>query len=123
MKLILIGIISGIVTGMGMGGGSILILILTAFLFVNQHTAQATNLIFFVPTSISAIYVYFKNRNVDTKLGLKLLYTAIIGAVVGSYLTKYVASDNLKKYFGMFLLTIAIIDTIQTIKKKIKKGG
>lgn len=123
MKLILIGIISGIVTGMGMGGGSILILILTAFLFVNQHTAQATNLIFFVPTSISAIYVYFKNRNVDTKLGLKLLYTAIIGAVVGSYLTQYVASDNLKKYFGMFLLTIAIIDTIQTIKKKIKKGG
>ena len=59
MKLILIGIISGIVTGMGMGGGSILILILTAFMGVNQHTAQATNLIFFIPTSISAIYVYF----------------------------------------------------------------
>ena len=55
MKLILIGIISGIVTGMGMGGGSILILILTAFMSVNQHTAQATNLIFFIPTSISAI--------------------------------------------------------------------
>ena len=55
MKLILIGIISGIVTGLGMGGGSILILFLTMFMNVSQHTAQAANLIFFIPTSISAI--------------------------------------------------------------------
>lgn len=127
MKLVLIGIISGIVTGLGMGGGSILILILTAFMSVNQHTAQATNLIFFIPTSISAIYVYFKNKNVDTKIGLKLLYTVIIGAGMGAYLTKYIDSSSLKKYFGIFLAIIAIIDIVQTIKnrinEKLKKGG
>ena len=121
MKLILIGIISGIVTGLGMGGGSILILFLTMFMFVNQHTAQAANLIFFIPTSISAIYVYFKNKNVEPKVGLKLLYTVIIGAIVGSYLTKYIESENLKKYFGMFVLTVGIIDIILTIKSKIKE--
>lgn len=121
MKLILIGIISGIVTGLGMGGGSILILILTMFMFVNQHTAQAANLIFFIPTSISAIYVYFKNKNVDTKIGLKLLYTVIIGAILGAYLTKFIDSSNLKKYFGMFLLTVAVLDIVITIKNKIKE--
>ena len=121
MKLILIGIISGIVTGLGMGGGSILILFLTMFMFVNQHTAQAANLIFFIPTSISAIYVYFKNKNVEPKVGLKLLYTVIIGAIAGSYLTKYIESASLKKYFGMFILWVGIIDIILTIKNKIKE--
>lgn len=120
MKLILIGIISGIVTGLGMGGGSILILFLTMFMSVNQHTAQAANLIFFIPTSISAIYVYFKNKNIDKKVGKKLLYTVIIGAIIGAYLTKYIDSTNLKKYFGMFILAVGIIDIILTIKNKIK---
>lgn len=122
MKLILIGIISGIVTGLGMGGGSILILFLTMFMNVNQHTAQAANLIFFVPTSISAIYVYFKNKNIDTKIGPKLLYTVIVGAIAGAYLTKYIDSANLKKYFGMFILVVGVIDIIITIKNKIKEN-
>lgn len=121
MKLILIGIISGIITGLGMGGGSILILFLTMFMNVSQHTAQAANLIFFIPTSISAIYVYFKNKNIDKKVGRKLLYTVIIGAITGACLTKYIDSTNLKKYFGMFILAVGIIDIIITIKGKIKE--
>ena len=51
----IIGIISGMVTAIGMGGGTVLILLLTIFLGIQQHIAQATNLIFFVPTSITAI--------------------------------------------------------------------
>ena len=121
MKLILIGIISGIVTGLGMGGGSILILFLTIFMNVAQHTSQAANLIFFIPTSISAIYVYIKNKNVDSKIGLKLLYTVIIGAIIGSYLTKFIESSSLKKYFGMFILIVGVIDFIITIKNYIKE--
>ena len=41
------GFVSGIVSGTGMGGGTILILVLSVFLGIEQHTAQATNLIFF----------------------------------------------------------------------------
>ena len=44
----LIGIISGIVSGTGMGGGTILIFFLTFMLGIDQHVAQATNLIFFI---------------------------------------------------------------------------
>lgn len=123
MELVLIGIVSGIITGMGMGGGSILILLLTTFLSINQHIAQATNLIFFIPTSISAIYVYFKNGNIDSKVGLKLLYTTIFGAIFGAYLTKYIDSSNLRKYFGIFLFIFTIIDIVIVIKNKVKKGG
>ena len=55
MLEILTGLVSGTVSGTGMGGGTILILILSVFMGVEQHTAQATNLVFFVPTSLSAI--------------------------------------------------------------------
>lgn len=117
MRLILIGILSGIVTGLGMGGGSILILILTAFLAVEQHTAQAANLIFFIPTSIAAIIVHFKNKNVDTKIGKQLLYATIIGSAIGAYVTKFISSKELKKYFGFFLLLVGVSEIINTIRK------
>ena len=55
MKEILIGLVAGIVSGTGMGGGTVLILLLTALCGIEQHIAQATNLIFFIPTSIVAI--------------------------------------------------------------------
>ena len=47
---IITGVISGIVSGIGMGGGTILILILSIFVGMEQKVAQATNLIFFIPT-------------------------------------------------------------------------
>ena len=117
MDLILIGVLSGIITGIGMGGGSILILILTTFMAVEQHTAQAANLIFFVPTSITAIIVHFINGNVEKRIGKKLLYTIIIGAIGGAYLTSIMTSDNLRRYFGIFLLIVGILEIITTIKK------
>ena len=55
----LTGLISGTVSGTGMGGGTILILVLSVFLGIEQHVAQATTLVFLVPTSISAIIVSF----------------------------------------------------------------
>ncbi len=123
MKIILIGILSGIVTGLGMGGGSILILILTTFLNTEQHTAQAANLIFFIPTAITAIIVHFKNKNVDKQVGKKLLYSSMIGSAVGSYLTSFVKAQNLRKYFGIFLLVVGILEIIDTIKKIYKSKG
>ena len=63
MAEILMGLVSGIVSGTGMGGGTILIFLLTFIMGIEQHIAQATNLIFFIPTSIVAIIVNLKNKN------------------------------------------------------------
>ena len=120
MKLVILGIISGIVTGLGMGGGSILIILLTAFMGVEQHSAQATNLIFFIPTAIISIIVHFKNRNVESKIGRSLLFPVVIGSTVGALLTLRIQTQKLKKYFGIFLLAVGILEMITTIKKIIK---
>ena len=75
---ILIGMISGIVSGTGMGGGTILIFLLTFMMGIEQHVSQATNLIFFIPTSIVAIIINIKNKNIDftAKLAKLIIFAA-----------------------------------------------
>lgn len=106
MGLIFIGIISGIVTGIGMGGGSILIIVLVTFMNVSQHVAQAANLFFFIPTAVIAILIHIKKGNIDKSISKKLFLTSIVGSALGAYLTTFVKSESLRKYFGFFLLII-----------------
>ena len=115
---ILIGMISGIVSGTGMGGGTILIFLLTFMMGIEQHVAQATNLIFFIPTSIVAI-----NKNIDLKLAIIISIFGILGAIIGSNISVYTDVKILKKCFGVFLIIVAINEIYSIIRlyKKDKK--
>lgn len=108
MKEILIGVISGVFSGIGMGGGTILIFLLNAFAGLQQHVAQATNLIYFIPTAISAIIVNYRDKNIDTKLARNVSICGIIGAVVGAMISVKMDVQKLRKFFGIFLAVIAI---------------
>lgn len=105
---ILTGFISGIVSGTGMGGGTILILCLSIFLGIDQKIAQATNLVFFVPTSIAAIYINIKEKKINLKVAKIIILFGIIGAVIGAIIAKSMDTKLLKKSFGVFLAFIAI---------------
>ena len=120
MVEVLIGIISGTISGTGMGGGTILIFLLTVLCGLEQHIAQATNLIFFIPTSIVAIIVNIKNKNVDLKLATIISIFGILGAIIGANISIHIDVKILKKCFGIFLAIIAI-NEIYTISKKYKK--
>lgn len=117
MVEILTGTISGIVSGLGMGGGTILILILSIFLGLNQHVAQATNLVFFIPTSITSIILNTKNKIINWKIGVPVAIFGIIGAVIGANFAVNMEVNKLKKFFGIFLLIIAIYQTYCLIKQ------
>lgn len=121
----LIGIISGTVSGTGMGGGTILIFLLTFLLGIDQHVAQATNLIFFIPTSIVAIIVNMKNKNIDTKLAIIISIFGILGAIIGANISINMDVHSLRKYFGYFLIAIAIHEIYSIVKEykiSTKKG-
>lgn len=120
MLEILIGIISGTISGTGMGGGTILIFLLTFLCGVEQHIAQATNLIFFIPTSIIAIIVNIKNKNINLKLATIISIIGVLGAILGAKLSVHTDVKILRKYFGIFLAIIAIHE-IYTIIKENKK--
>ena len=115
----LIGFISGIVSGTGMGGGTILILCLSIFLGINQKTAQATNLIFFIPTSIAAIYINMKQKNINIKLAKQIIFWGIIGTIIGALIAQKINVTVLKKMFGIFLAIIAIHEIYLLIKEYI----
>ncbi len=127
MVKLVIGILSGIVSGTGMGGGIILIFLLSFFMGVDQRVAQAANLIFFIPTAISSIIVNLKNKNIDLKLGVIIATFGILGAVIGARISTYIDIKILEKCFGIFLAIIAINEIYNIFKlyvnpnKKIKK--
>ena len=124
MKEIIIGIVSGIVSGTGMGGGTILIFLLTFMCGIEQHIAQATNLMFFIPTSIVAIIVNIKNKNIKFKIATIISIFGILGAIVGANISIHTDVNRLRKFFGIFLAVIAIHEIYTIIKenKKIRKG-
>lgn len=117
---VLIGVISGTVSGTGMGGGTILIFLLTSLMNTEQHIAQATNLIFFIPTSIVAIIVNLKNKNIELKTAILISIFGILGAIIGANISINMDVKILKKTFGIFLAIIAIHE-IYTIVKSSKK--
>ena len=121
MTEVLIGIISGIVSGTGMGGGTILIFLLSFILGIEQHTAQATNLIFFIPTSIVAIIVNLKNKNIDIKQAIIISIFGVLGAIIGANIAIYMDVRMLKKGFGIFLIFVTI-NEIYSIRKLYKKN-
>ena len=117
MRAIIIGLVSGIVSGTGMGGGTILIFLLTNICGLEQHIAQATNLIFFIPTSLIAIIVNGKNKNIDYKLGLINSVYGILGAIIGANISIHINTRNLRKYFWIFLIIISIHEIYSIIKQ------
>lgn len=90
---------------------------LTAFSGLEQHMAQGANLIFFVPTSITAIIINWKNKNINIKTAIAVIIAGIIGAILGSKLSVNLDVNKLKRYFGIFLLLIATIE-IYNLKKE-----
>lgn len=104
-----------------MGGGTILILLLSIFMGLDQHVAQATNLVFFIPTAISAISIGIKNKNVQWKLAIPIIASGIIGAAISSSISTHMNVEILRKLFGVFLLLIAIYEIYSWHKMYIKK--
>ncbi len=111
---IFIGLVSGIISGMGIGGGVILIPALTMLLSLDQHSAQGVNLLYFLPTAVIVLITHVKNKSVETKILPGLIIFGIIGAVAGSLLAIRLDSQILRKLFGAFLLLLGAAE----IRKK-----
>ena len=114
----LAGAAGGLLGGMGMGGGTLLIPILTVFLDVEQKVAQAVNLAAFIPAAIASLAVNIKNGLVDKRNVLFAIIPAAALALAGSFLAGKTASELLARFFGGFLLILAIYRIVEFFKKK-----
>lgn len=114
----IIGLTAGIISGMGIGGGTILIPALDIFFNIEQQIAQSINLIYFIPTAICAVIIHIKNKNIEKKFFWKIIFTAIVGSFLGSLIAIKIKATVLKRIFGLFLLVIGIIELFSKDGKK-----
>ena len=120
MWVALVGFCSGIISGMGIGGGTILIPALLFFTDITQQQAQGVNLIYFVPTAITALITHQKKGNLDWKTAKPLAVLGLAGAAAGAFLAVSLESESLRKIFGGFLFLMGLSEIF---KKKERKNN
>ncbi len=111
------GLVGGVLGGMGMGGGTALIPLLSIFYNVGQHTAQAINLISFIPMAIVALILHMKNKLIEFKNILLIIIPGVLTCIVGCFIARSITGDILKRCFGGFLILLSIFQFITQIKK------
>ena len=123
--LILFGVISGIIGGMGMGGGTLLIPLLTIFLGIKQHIAQGINLIAFLPMSVIALIFHIKNKLVNFKKSWIIIILGVASSIGGAILSLNLKGEQVKTYFGIFLIALGVFQFVSIFfngkKKKYNK--
>ena len=107
---LIVGAVLGFLAGLGVGGGSLLILWLTLVLKIPADTAAGINLLFFVPTAITASLFRLKQGTLDFKRILPALMAAVASAAALTLLSGNLDAELLRKPFGILLLVTGIRD-------------
>ena len=115
------GIIGGVLGGMGMGGGTALIPLLNIFYGVSQHTAQAANLVSFIPMAVIALIIHFKNKLIKFNNVSLIIIPGVITCILGCYVARAMSGELLKRFFGGFLIILAVFQLISGLKRKKEK--
>lgn len=115
---IVAGFLSGIFGGLGMGGGTILIPVLTIFLGFDQKLSQGINLLSFLVMALFSILIHYKNGYIVTKNIYLIIIAGVVFSVLGSICMSFLPSKILKIIFGVFLCLLAIVELIKLLKKR-----
>lgn len=106
---------------MGVGGGAVLLLYLTAFAGMNQLMAQGVNLIFFIPIAIVAVCIHAKSGLINWKSAAICIVSGFFGVFGGLWLTGIVSEDVLRKLFALLLLVMGVRELLAKDTKKTEK--
>lgn len=99
-----IAILLGFLAGLGVGGGSLLMLWLTSVVNMDYGVAKTVNLLFFLPTALIATVFHKKQGSIKIRKILPAIICACIAAAVFSYIGKHMDTSLLKKLFGGILI-------------------
>jgi len=117
-----VGTVTGVLSGMGIGGGTLLVLYLTAVLDTAQTTAAGINLLYFLGCAPSSLILHIKEHRVVWKV---VLWTGAAGAVT-ALITALLAPDPtpdwLRRAFGMLLLFIGLRELWNVFHDEKKSG-
>ena len=104
----LCGFGAAVISAWGVGGGTLLLLVMTLFLGVDQRTAQGINLLFFLPTALSALLCHWKGGYLDRATLKGAVPAAIPAALLGAWIATAMDVELLRRPFGIYLLLSAL---------------
>ncbi|MBA1336737.1 MAG: hypothetical protein HPY66_3173 [Firmicutes bacterium] len=109
VKLVLIGLITGLCNGLfGSGGGTILVPSMIFIMGTEEHKAHATAILVILPLTILSTLVYYRSSYISWPLTLKVVSGGIAGSVIGAKLLNRIPSWILRKVFGLFMIIAAV---------------
>lgn len=113
MLVITIAIITGVISGMGLGGGVFLVPALALLVASAQHEAQGSTLMAYLPTALVAAITHYRHGNVDLPISWRVAGSGLFGAIVGALLAGILPPMLLRRVFGLFLLVLGIYSVLR----------
>lgn len=113
---LLIGTLTGVISGMGIGGGTLLVLYLTIFTDTAATAAATINLVYFCGCAPTSLILHAKKKRVSGKTALLAAVGGSLTALVAALLVPDDSPDWLRRGFGVLLLTVGVRELITVWK-------
>lgn len=104
----LAGLVCGVLSGLGIGGGTLLMVWMTAVQSVAQKTAQGINLLYFLPTAACALLFHMKNRLISRQTVIPAVLAGCLTAAAAAFFAQQIDTTLLRRLFGGFLLLVGL---------------
>lgn len=114
----LIGAVTGIISGFGVGGGTLLVLYLTLFEKASQISAQGINLVYFIPCALLALISHIKNGQVERSAWIISGIFGTVAALAAAYVATKLDTTLLARSFGGFLAVMGLWEIISVTNEK-----
>ena len=108
---LLVGAATGVLSGFGVGGGTLLLVYMTTLAGLDQHLAQGINLLYFLPA-------HLKNGYVEKGLLFPAISAGLLCAALASWAATALDVDLLRKLFGGFLILIGLSELFGRVKEE-----
>lgn len=118
LAAVLAGTATGVLSGFGVGGGTLLLIYMTAFTQLSQTQAQGINLLYFLPAAALALPAHFKNGFVERKALLPTISAGLVCSALAAWAATALEVGLLRKCFGVFLLYVGLSELFRK-----KQGG
>ena len=111
------GLLCGILSGFGIGGGSLLMVWMTAAATMDQKIAQGINLLYFLPTSLGALIFHIKNKMICWQAVVPAAVCGCVTAALAAWISVSLDVSLLRKLFGGYLLVIGCLEIFKKSPK------
>ena len=109
----LAGLVCGVLSGLGVGGGTLLMVWMTAVAALDQKIAQGINLLYFLPTAACALFFHIKNRLICWKVVIPAAAVGCLAAAGTAWLATSIDTALLRRLFGVFLLIVGVTEVFK----------